>query len=426
MNIITFLDPVLLQQLVKDLIKACEDEIAKESRPADAFPIDKLIAIFLVRVGDEAGWKDRVPNELWVRLGRLTQHCLLFLATELEMKREVWALNHHDLNNFRAGVPILKVVAPFKLRRLARGTRTNHDIEIAIREALELEVFRRDIEIAALQSAKANKSNGANISAIRGAGLIELADRAWVEGVPTKGLAADKRRPHADRRVELFSNLRSEGEKSAHKWMPGGRPEDVVQNIIKYVATFPIAKLSAVDFEAAVAEPAGYVATLMKACAHVTNISREKHAVARKFKKPEAPAEPIDLAQYADEPMNPRQHELLSDGEFSAKELAYIASQADVDPNVLDPSHVLATPEFVLARKLGRLCRGAQIELNLVEVGDLHDWIFCKKRMEIYSDIYDLLTQMAFSIRPAEWWAETLEGAIARRCAVSISHPPPR
>lgn len=426
MNIITYLDPVLLQQMVSDLIKACEDEIAKATRPADAVPIDKMITIFLVRLGDEAGWEARIANELWVRLGRLTQQCLLFLGNEAEVQKEVWALNHHDLNCFRAGIPVLKVIAPFMLRKLRRGTRTNHDIEIAIREALEFEVFRRDIEIAALQRAKENKSNGASISPIRGVGLIELIDRTWVEGIPTKGLAADERLPHADRRVELFSTLRESGERSAHKWMPGSLPEDVIQKIIEYVAAFPIAELSCAEYEAAVAESAGYVATLMKACAHITKVSREKHAVARKFKSPEAPSVPIDLAQYAGEPMNPRQHELLSAGEFSAMELAYIASEADVDPNLLSPSHVLATPEFVLARKLGRLCRCAQLEFSHAEVGDLHDWLVCKKSIEMYPDIHDFLTRMAFSIRSPEWWADALEGAITRRCAMSISHSPSR
>lgn len=406
-----------IKRLIGDLIRSCEEEISREVRPADALPVETMIAIFVIHADQEAAWPTRVPAEVWNRLGRYTAQCFPVLADEEDIKGQVWALNHDELRQFRAGTPLLKIVVPFKLRKLARGTRTNHPIEIAIREALQFEVFRRDVEIAAFKQLAKPGSRRNAVVVERGAGISELVERAWVEGVPTKGLAADLNVPVHDRASELFSNLRLEGEKHAGKWMPGALPEDVVREIVKHVTDAPTERFSAADFETSIANSAYCVKTMMKACVHITTVTREKNAVAKKFQAPsllnDGRAEPIDLDDYLDEPMNPRQHEILSGGDFSAKDLAYVAMTTDTDPNLLSPEHVLATPEFALARKLGRLSRGARIELAPIEVLDLRD-IIAHEPARIYAETHEFIRDLAFAIRPRAIWEATLEDAAAR------------
>lgn len=416
-----------IKRFVDDLIRACEAEISEESRPADAFPIHKVIAIFLIHAEHAAAWPTLVAAEVWNRLGRYTDGCFAALATEDDIKRQVWALNHQEVRQFRAGTPLLKIVAPFKLRALKRGTRTNHPIEIAIREALQFETFRRDIEIAAIKQLATLRPKRKEIVVARGTGISELVARAWVEGVPAKGLAADQDLPVHDRAAELFSSLRAEGEKYAARWMPGAVAEDVVREIIKHVTDAPTEDFSEADFEASIANSARCVKTMMKACAQVTALTREKNAVGKKFAASNLPsneqAEPVDLTHYLDEPMNPRQHGILSGGDFSPGDLAYVAMAADIDPNLLSPAHVLATPEFVLARKLGRLSRVGSIELPPIEVLDLWD-ILAGEPTCLYAEAHKFLTDLAFAIRPREVWETTLEDAAARRQTLCLQITP--
>jgi hypothetical protein len=60
------------------LIKSCEAETTLGMRPSDVFPINQLIAIFLVRADLEENWMSRVKSDIWYRLGRHTQEAFYF------------------------------------------------------------------------------------------------------------------------------------------------------------------------------------------------------------------------------------------------------------------------------------------------------------------------------------------------------------
>ena len=116
------------------------------------------------------------------------------------------------------------------------------------------------------------------------------------------------------------------------------------------------------------------------------------------------------------EPMTLQQHELFIRNEFSAVELAFIAVAADVDPNLVAVNHMLATPEFRLARKLGQIGRGHQAVFDPEEVKDLDELILGEKgRAEgaMYRDVHRYLAKCVLDILVLPEGKDRLSKAIA-------------
>ncbi|WP_305831856.1 hypothetical protein, partial [Klebsiella pneumoniae] len=127
----------------------------------------------------------------------------MLVIPEAELQGTPFALSHGELQQFRNG-PLLRMMSLIDLR-LARsqGGRRKRGVEIAIREAIEFEVFRRDPEIGALLSCMRGRFDRVDLAVTKGTGLDSLAELAWVPGVPTKGHPADETLSESDRRLAL-------------------------------------------------------------------------------------------------------------------------------------------------------------------------------------------------------------------------------
>jgi hypothetical protein len=423
MKIMLLAGPAALKQAVDALAQACNEEIARSERPTDAFPLAALMPLFVVDRDHLLDWPDRVPEALWRALGRITQRCYVSYASEAELQKTYYALDHNELLQFRAGLPILKIVSAFKTTSgFNVGGRTKHSIEVKIREALEFEVFRREIEIAALQSAKARLLNSDAVTT-RGAGLEYLRVNSWVRGVPTKGEALKQKRSEGDRRGALFETLRVEGEKLAIQFTPGAiSPTHAEDSIKKQVDVWAAGKREAAEFDEAIAAAALPVRILMKACSQVTAMSEEKHALAKSVKKArerararaKKEARPLKWPRRKPllpipDPMTKKRHADFSKSPFSPDELIFIASAVDIDPNLLSLEHVLATPEFNLARKLRSCLYNERVVLDPVELQLLHELICCPPAGPVlYPKVREFLAQLALELHTREKWTELL------------------
>jgi hypothetical protein len=423
MEITILAGPMALRQAVDALAKACIEEIERSERPTDAFPLAALIPLFVVDLDHLMDWPARVPDAVWTALGRITERCYVSYANEAELRNAYYALDHNELLRFRAGTPILKIVSAIKTTSVFNvGGRTKHSVEVKIREALEFEVFRREIEIAALQSAKARLSN-LDVVATRGAGLEYLRANSWVDGVPTKGVAGNKKRSKADSRGALFEALRVEGEKLAIKIAPGAiSPTHVEDSIKKQVNVWAAGKREAAEFDDAIAAAALPIRILMKACSYVTAMSGEKHALAkagmnadeRARARAEKEAKPRERPRRKPlfpipDPMTKKMHTDFSKSPFSPFELILIASAANIDPNLLSAEHALATLEFNLARKL-RACRYEQrVLLAPAELLLLNELICAPpEKPVLYPQVRQFLTKLALELQTREKWAGLL------------------
>lgn len=261
--------------------------------------------------------------------------------------------------------------------------------------------------------------DGANRPVAKGAGLDALAQLAWVPGVPTKGTAADKSLSEADRRLALFETLRLEGEKHAVRRVPGlSEPAGAETNIVEQVRDRASAGRPRAEFQIAIEVAASWVHTLMRACAHVTDVAEEKHQLAKRSKKVEGLSRPPKGDNpFHREPLTSQQHALFVRNEFTAVELAFVALAADVDPNLLSTNHVLATPEFRLARKIGRIGRGNQLSFDGEEIRDLQELILGRRGHAggaIYLEVHRYLAECALELLPRAEWSHRLNEAIAR------------
>jgi hypothetical protein len=436
MQITMISDAAAMQQAISDLAKACEEEIASVvDRPTDAFPVKAIAPIFLVNPAHLNAWTARVPREIWNALARLVKRCFVCATDERQLQGEYYALDHDDLKKFREGIPILKIVSAIKPQQvLGVGGRTKHVAEIKIREALEFEVFWRDIEIAALLRGKAQASN-TDLMITRGSGLEFLRQNAWIDFVPSKGKARDKSLSKGDRQIALLENLRLEGEMLALKFVPAAvSPSDVENRILGQVERWNAAGRTKAEYEAALASAALPVKILMKACAHVTELAKAKLALAKAIKKAENRAakraekslqEEKDLASGLQrrrrwrpldpvaDPMSKRWHDYFAGNDFSAFELMFIGFSADVDPNLLSTKHVLATPEFNLARMLRRLFCRQQVRPEFAELSLVHELVFgSSDTSSLYADIRAFLAKAALDLEPRERWSAWFENPI--------------
>jgi hypothetical protein len=403
---------------IERLAAVCRAEIEASDRPLDAVPLDWVLPVFFVHLDHRANWEQSVASEVLDRIARLKQKPELLVIPESELQATSFALSHAELLRFRKG-PLLRMLSLVDLR-LARnkGGRTKRLIERSIREALEFEVFRRDPEIGALISCMRARFDGADRPVAKGAGLDALTQLAWVSGVPTKGNAADNSLSEEDRRLALFESLRLEGEKHAVGWLPGlTEPAQAEASIIAQVRHRAAAVRSRAYFQTAIEVAASWVRTLMKACAHVTYVAEEKHQLAKRFKKvEELRRAPKGDNPFHRDPMTLRQHALFAREEFTALELAFIAVAADVDPNLIVTNHVLATPEFRLARKIGRIGRGHGTSFDGEEIKDLKRLILADPNHAeggIYADVDRYLIECARELLSTKEWLHRLNYAIA-------------
>jgi hypothetical protein len=429
MDIFVLSDAASLSDAVEKLAKACNDEIAKSKRPTDAFPIEAIIPLFLVATEHAQDWVPRVLDSIWKALGQLTQFCYVYAANEADVRNEYYALDHDELLQFRKGTPILKFVSAIKPTTCFNvGSRTKHQIEINIREALEFEVFRRDIEIGALQAAKARRLKNKLVVSIRGSGLEYLREHAWVDGVPSKGLESKG----LDREIALFGNLRTKGETLAIKFIPGAKsPSQVETAILRQLDRWDAVERNAAEYDEAIASSASSVRILMKACACITRLTQEKHVLSKATKKANEIAAKRAESERATKkakkrwrpryspipnPMTKARHKFFSTDAFTPFELVFIAYAADVDPNLLSTTHVLATTGFRLARSLRRAFHGQRLHLELGELKLLHELINTPQDAYIiYPQVRQFLKRMALELRPREQWATLLNELMMAR-----------
>ncbi|MDU1497540.1 MAG: hypothetical protein E6614_01920 [Bradyrhizobium sp.] len=412
---------------IKKLAAACRAEIEASDRPLDAMPVQWVLPFFFVHPNRAEGWWLHVGPEVWARIGRLKQEPESLIVTEAELQKTPFALSHAEMQQFRNG-PMLRMLSLVDLRLARqRGGRLKRHVELAIREALELEVFRRDPEIGALLSCMQAQFDHVDVPVIRGAGLNTLAELAWVPGIPTKRKAADDSLSEEDRRLALFETLRAEGEKLAVGRLPGlSEPAEAEAAVIAQIRALAGTSRSRAEFEDAIEAAANWVHTLAKACVHTKDVAEEKHQLAKRAKDVEAlKRPPKGNNPFHQEPMTRQQHELFTRNEFSALELAFIAVAADVDPNLITINHVLATPEFRLARKLGQIGRGHQaVVLDSEEIKDLNELILGEQghaEGAMYREVHRYLAECTLDILALPGGRDRLNDAIAQGQELAVA-----
>lgn len=404
---------------IEKLAAACRAEIDASDRPLDVIAIEAILPVFFVHPDHQEAWQRGVAPEVWGRIHRLKQKPTFLVVSEAELRVAPFALTHGEMRQLRNG-PLLKMMSLVDLRLSRRkGGRIKREVELAVREALEFEVFRRDVEIGALISCMRARYDGVEIEVTKGSGIASLADLAWLPGVPTKGKAANPNAPEIDRRLALFETLRSEGEKRAVMWVPGlTAPSEVEAAIVSQVRERAHGLWTRADFGNAILVATSWVQTMMKTCAHVTVVAEQKHQLAKRAKKVELLRRPSKGDSFFHrEPMTRQQHMLFVGNEFSAIELAFVAVVADVDPNLITTNHILATPEFHLARKLGRTSRDSQTSFDLEEVKDLKELILGERGHAdgaMYREVHRYLAECALEILPMDEWLNRVNEAIAR------------
>lgn len=408
---------VSILKKIERLAAECRADVEASDRPLDAVPMRLVLPIFFVHPDNKIGWERSVAPEVWERIQRLKQEPELIVIPEEELQRTPFALPHAEMQQFRNG-PLLRMMSLVDLRLVRNsGGRLKRHVELAIREALEFAVFRRDAEIGALIACMRARYDGANTSVTKGAGLNALAELAWIPGIPTKGKTARGTLSEADQCLAQFETLRSEGEKLAVKWLPGlADPSEAEATIVAQICDRANLSRSKVDFENAIKASARWVHTLMRACVHVTEVAEEKHELAKRAKKVEALRRPPkNNNPFHREPMTYQQHALFTRNEFSAVDLTFLAVAADIDPNLVTINHVLATPEFRVARKLGRIGRGHRISLDLEEMRDLKELILGKRghaEGAMFREVHGYLAECALELLPMAEWSVRLDDAI--------------
>ena len=422
----------VLRRAVSEHIRACEAIIAQSDRPTDAFPLEALIVLVVVNEAHIQDWEDRVDGEVWDRVGQLAGYCFLCPYSEQDLQSQYFALNHQELIDFRRGLPILKIVSAIDTRTiLSRGGRTKQDVEVKIRQALAYEVFRRDIVIGKLLAAQ-DRMDGKRIATERGSGLPYLSEHAWVDGVPCKGDAKHQALDSFARKLTVMSSLRAEGESVATKFLPGAvEPKQVVDLIVKQVTASTANMQKRKQYDDALAAEAWPIKILMKACARITELSKDKveltkatHRADERIAKREEterkrteefaggerkrerwrPLDPVP------DPMPRALHQEFTSPDFSPEELTFIAATAGIDPNLLCISHVPATPEFRLAQMLRKMSLGEEYLAGPLELGVLRELFGLSAPDGCYQEARSLLTSLALERFPQGWWVSQLKG----------------
>ncbi|MGL3107266.1 hypothetical protein [Bradyrhizobium sp. BR 1432] len=413
-------------------IRACEKVIAQFDRPTDAFPLEAVIVLFVVNEAQLPGWEDRVDDRVWNRVARLTDHCFLCPYAEQDLQNQYFALNHQELVNFRRGVPIVKIVSAIDTRTiLSSGGRMKQDVEVKIRKALAYEVFRRDVVVGQLQAAQ-DRLDGKLVVTERGSGLPYLSEHAWVEGVQCKGDARKEQIGSFARKLAVMSSLRAEGESVATEFVAGAaEPKVVVDLIVKQAAASTANMQKREQYDAALAAEAWSIKILMKACARISELSKDKvelstathradQRIVKREEKERKRAEEFASGERKRErwraldpipdPMTKTMHQEFTRHDFSPEELVFVAATAGVDPNLLCIAHVLATPEFRLAQMLRKMNLREEYLAGPLELGVLRELFGFSDPDGCYQEARSLLISLALQGFSQDWWVAQLKG----------------
>lgn len=405
------------------LAHRADAEIKKASRPTDVFTLDGVQPLFIIHPDRLEGWRGRVGDEVWSRLSVFPKPMVLTDAEDA-IQRGNYALSPHDLRDFRAGLPVLKIMALNKIRDpLGKGGRRKDELEVSLRAALEFEVYRRDIEIRAIDALEA-KTQGRNVDPTKSTALDVLADRAWIDGVATKGRGAGGGNPKTnDEKLAFLESLREEGRKTAaERGANATRPQEIRDAIINDILSSDRTGLTPSDFDGARSRAAAHVKLLMRASAHATAVAETKHTFSKRQRallgkidgRRKKPFDP-----FKKEVMTKYEHNIIVANAFTAAELAELAICADIDPNLLCPTHALAWPEFEIARKIGHLGRGHAVKFEAREVALLHRSILIddeRRPQSMFSAVHAVLAEYALDAMPFAGWAAHFGEAIEIGC----------
>jgi hypothetical protein len=404
---------------IAELAHRVDAEIKQASRPTDVFTPDSVQPFFVIHPDHLDGWRVRVDDETWSRLGAFAKPMVL-VDSEDAIQGKLYALSPQDLQDFRAGLPVLKFMALNKTRGpLGKGGRKKDELEVSLRAALEFEVYRRDFETRAIDALEA-KRHGRNIDPTKSTALDFLAVCAWIDGVATKGRDAGAGNPKTgNEKLALFENLREQGRKiAAERVTDATRPQEIRDAIINDIFSCDSPGLKPSDFDEARSRAAGHVKLLMRANAHATAVAETKHALSKRQravlekvdgrrKKPFDPTKKEVMTKY--------EHSLIVANAFTAVELAEIAIRADIEPNLLCSAHALAWPEFGIARKIGRLGGGQGVKFDAREIALLHRAILVdeeRRPQSMFSAVHALLAEYALDAMPFAGWAAHFAEAI--------------
>lgn len=404
------------------LIGKAREVIGGSPRPTDAFPIEEVQPFFVVNSDHLDGWQSQIDQETLKRLSLFARPNVL-VETEERLQAQPYALSPKELAAFRAGIPVLKMRFPLQIRdTLPKGGRTKDAGEIALRHALAFEVYRRDIELRAIEALRARK-DGRLVDPTETPKTSLLADMVWVEDFPRKGQPVKTNREgsgpaDADAWCDVLEALRDEGRKLVLvKAIGASRPEEVQAAIIADVFRHDTPGLTSADLDAASTESARQVELLMRAYRHATRIAERKHDLSGRLRKHLSQNDgrrtrPYDPVQV--EIMTKLDHSIITANHFTARELVEIAILADIDPNLVCTSHALASVEFGIARKLGRYGRGEDIVFSALEVEWLRYYVLPETPSgpaSMYDELHELLAGYALKLLPLWKWRARIEAA---------------
>jgi hypothetical protein len=403
------------------LVKRVREENEESERRTDAFPLDAVLPFVIVHPDHAETW--RLDPEVLARL-RSFPRLRVVVDSEQRIQSSAYSLNHKQLLDFRAGVPVLMMAGGFEFRKaLRQGGRNKDALETSLRAALAFEVFAREAEISALEYVKRHREEGA-VEPRPMEEIARLAQLAWVEGAPLpqaakspralvdKGHATANEGVIANAQTEFFARLWDEGYKIA---LSRASEDDKAYGVWK--AAFEQIFVGADDLLEEDVEPmikaiAEHVRLLLRAWLHATKGARIKNEASKRRRRLMQPdgrrTRPFD-ANLID-PMTKQERAALAASEFSAKELAEIALLADIDPNELCPTQVLAWPEFAVARQIGRLARGGDIHLYGDDAKTAREILFdpVTSAASMYADARALIRDFALSLRRVEDWREVV------------------
>ena len=353
--------------------------IDQSLRPTDAIPVEVTLPFFVIHPDHLDGWKSRVDEETLKRLS-LCARPNVFIAREEEIQALPYALDKKELADFRRGKPVLIMATVHQIREpLRRGGRTKDVIEAALREALAFEVYRRDIELRAIEALRAKK-DGRVVDATDIPKVCTLSGMVWVKDFPAKGRNLQANRAgdgpaDEDAWLTVVAALQDEGRKLAAGRIRNVKtPDEAQAKIIARVFERDTSAWESNDFDAYSAELVRPVELLMRAVCWVTELTQCKQKLSRRLRKHLSQndgrrTKPYDPVQV--EIMTKLEHSIITQNSFTAKELTEIAFLADIDPNLLCTSHILASVEFGIARQLGRWTRGEKMAFDRREVDTL-------------------------------------------------------
>ncbi len=407
-----------LNQLMVQIGKA-KELIDQSPRPTDAIPVEVTLPFFVIHPDHLDGWKSRVDEETLKRLS-LCARPNVFIVREEEIQALPYALGEKELADFRRGKPVLTMGTLHQIREpLPKGGRRKDVIEVALREALAFEVYRRDIELRAIEAIQA-KRKGRTVDPIDIPKVSTLSALVWVEGLPAKGRNLQRNRmgdgpANEDDWLAVLAALQEEGRKLAAGWIRGVKtPAEAQAEIIARIFDRDASEWEPTDFDAYSAELVRSVELLMRAVREATELIGCKQDLSQQLRKHLSQIDGRRTRLYDPmqvEKMTKHDHSIITQNSFTPRELAEIAFLADIDPNLLCSSHMLASVEFGIARQLGRWARGKKMAFGCREIDTLSRILLsqaAEPSSEAYTEVHALLADYALELMSVEEWQDFL------------------